>query len=488
MTQVTSRWPKSISVDKRIVRILSESTYESFPSALREIIVNSYDADAETVRLTVDYPRREILIEDDGSGMSEEEFDHYLRIAGQRRTDRRKSGSGRSIVGQFGVGFLSVFPFFDEYQIETKKRDSEWLTGAVIPCREYFDVHRTINIDQIRISGGTKRVPSETLKGFTRIRLKGFTALTTAFFKVDVDRKIRRNSIQKMKPLDRIAWKLAEDLPLDYAEKQMSDLVKEYSPNLPFKVFVNGEPLIREIYGKDIIDRGKLSFGKLRGHYFIATSRKSVTPFEARGLKIRNLNVGIGERELFGIGAETGGARSHLHWLTGEVLISEGMNDHIQASRTGFHYDEDYERLKGFLEGRLRKMSGQLSREAELQTFKTERSKIKNLRLLKETRGKIADEVEKTLTVAGKTYTTKAANWNVAGNDFPACRVEGKTLLINSDYPLFQSTKYTDLFIKLHLLLLAGLKDGTLDSKRYKALNAQVLKFFADYIPEGRKG
>ena len=50
----SNKRPKSISVDKRIVKILSGSTYANFPSALREIIVNSYDADAENVYIDID--------------------------------------------------------------------------------------------------------------------------------------------------------------------------------------------------------------------------------------------------------------------------------------------------------------------------------------------------------------------------------------------------------------------------------------------------
>jgi predicted nuclease of restriction endonuclease-like (RecB) superfamily len=50
----TSNWPKKITVDKNIVSILSQSTYDNFPQALKELVTNSYDADAKEVRVSID--------------------------------------------------------------------------------------------------------------------------------------------------------------------------------------------------------------------------------------------------------------------------------------------------------------------------------------------------------------------------------------------------------------------------------------------------
>ena len=51
-------WPKSIKVDKRIVKLLSGATYENFPKALKELIVNSYDADATKVDVNIDLKKK----------------------------------------------------------------------------------------------------------------------------------------------------------------------------------------------------------------------------------------------------------------------------------------------------------------------------------------------------------------------------------------------------------------------------------------------
>src|SRR5258707_10868577 len=113
MAHERNLWPKRISVDKRIVKILSESTYENFPTALKEIITNSYDADASLINIKINLNKGIVTIEDNGKGMSVEEFDFFLRIAGvKREREKNTTPSGRYVLGKFGVGFLSIFPYF----------------------------------------------------------------------------------------------------------------------------------------------------------------------------------------------------------------------------------------------------------------------------------------------------------------------------------------------------------------------------------------
>ncbi len=64
--ELPSIWPKHITVDRRIVNVLSQSTYDNFPNALKELVSNSYDADAKNVRISVDLKNETIVISDDG--------------------------------------------------------------------------------------------------------------------------------------------------------------------------------------------------------------------------------------------------------------------------------------------------------------------------------------------------------------------------------------------------------------------------------------
>jgi HSP90 family molecular chaperone len=105
-------WIKHLTVDKRIVRLLSASTYENFPDAIREMVSNAFDADATEIHISIDLKQDFIEVKDNGNGMTPDEFGFFLRIAGQKRDKRRISPTyGRRQVGQFGIGFLAIFPF-----------------------------------------------------------------------------------------------------------------------------------------------------------------------------------------------------------------------------------------------------------------------------------------------------------------------------------------------------------------------------------------
>src|SRR5262245_44280829 len=104
-------WPKTIKVDKDLVALLSLRTYDNFPQAVREMASNAYDADATLVEIDVDRRSSRITITDDGRGMTPGDFDYYLRIAAKARHPQVTSTFGRPRIGQFGIGFLAVFPF-----------------------------------------------------------------------------------------------------------------------------------------------------------------------------------------------------------------------------------------------------------------------------------------------------------------------------------------------------------------------------------------
>ncbi len=66
-------------VDTQLARLLAEG-YRSSEAALKELVDNAWDADAETVRIDLPAPMTPgpIVINDDGSGMTESELQEWL--------------------------------------------------------------------------------------------------------------------------------------------------------------------------------------------------------------------------------------------------------------------------------------------------------------------------------------------------------------------------------------------------------------------------
>ncbi len=521
-------WPKHITVDKRIVQILSGSTYENFPKAVRELVTNSYDADATEVKITFDEVKQSMIVSDNGTGMSERDFDLYFRIAGRRREKTPRTKSGRQIVGQFGVGFLAVFPFCREFRIESKMKGAEEVVYARIPTAQYFTAdNRLLDVSDIVIEGGMiESSVTDKEKSYTIVELKGFTRLTEAFFSEKYGSRKRKSSIAKYDGFSRLIWQLEEDLPLQYEDKSIEKIMQS-TQGAPLRVFANGKELHRRTYGKSVLDKNKghhEEFGKIKFRYIILTDYQAIQPVEARFLKIRNLNVGVGDRTTFGVGAT--GPRSRLHHLSGEIHVLEGLNDLLAVNRDQFNYSPDYEDMKEYFASKLRWLSGQLEGLHDLDSLSPKSegaARVGDVNLLdpvkmhkmverleksgfkvkttsaKETATSASitvDRKSKTITVPaasetlygkvevlGATYSLKLDTWDWHTEPlFPACRIEDQTIVINRAYPLFKQRKYTDIFVKLHMLLIKEYEKGTLARKAYQALVENLLAYFDDYL------
>lgn len=530
MPTASEIWPKKITVDKRIVTILSGSTYNNFPKALKEIITNSYDADASEVKIWIDAKNESITVEDNGIGMSEDDFDFYLRIAGKSRSTREFTLAGRKRIGQFGVGFLSAFPFCRTYNIESKKKGSPEIIFASIPNHKYLDEdHKTItDIEEIPIQGGKRNDNSQINKQYTRIKLAGFTRLAKDFFKHAYLVSRRRDTILNYPPLKRMEWELCEDLPIEFDSHSELNEKFPYQSSMPFRVYLDSDKkhLLRNVHAKNILEvhQGEYEqIGKIKFKYFIATDYKPVKPVEARHLKMRNFNVGVGSRTAFGIGLE-GKTYAKLAHITGEVHFIDGMNELINVSRDNFNFSPDYEELQEFFRGKLRKCSDELDKLTDTEKYfsETEDKKyVKDLSALDKSnvskkiielekkgfkisktqsqssassiridKGKreviISENIDnhestRTIEINKKTFRLELDNWDIS-DEYPACKLKGKTISINNDYPLFKNKKFLlDVFVKLHSILLLNVEDGVISEKAYKTILEDIDATFEDY-------
>ncbi|MFA5643238.1 MAG: ATP-binding protein [Candidatus Paceibacterota bacterium] len=97
--------------------------YSTLPPVIAELIANSQDADANRVSIHLkDQANKEIIISDNGHGMSFTEINEkFLRIGRNRRNDERSqiSPGGRKVIGKKGLGKLSFFGIAHEIEVQT---------------------------------------------------------------------------------------------------------------------------------------------------------------------------------------------------------------------------------------------------------------------------------------------------------------------------------------------------------------------------------
>ena len=112
-----------ISIDKKIISILGPHLYGDIASIIAELISNSYDADADNCWVTIKTGKNpEIIIEDDGEGMTPEEVNKYFLDIGYDRRDKRPlTLKGREVFGRKGIGKLAAFSLSKKIKLYSLK-------------------------------------------------------------------------------------------------------------------------------------------------------------------------------------------------------------------------------------------------------------------------------------------------------------------------------------------------------------------------------
>jgi len=100
--------------------------YSTLPPVISELISNSYDADAKDVFIHLKDLEglKEIIVSDDGHGMSFNEINRdFLTIGRNRRIQNASdiSPNGRKVIGKKGLGKLSFFGIAHEIEVQTVK-------------------------------------------------------------------------------------------------------------------------------------------------------------------------------------------------------------------------------------------------------------------------------------------------------------------------------------------------------------------------------
>lgn len=114
------------AVNTRLTRILGE-TYRSSEAALKELVDNAWDADANNVWITLPEPMSTdpVIIRDDGFGMTALEVrNEYLNIASDKRTrtGERTSKFNRKIKGRKGIGKFAGLTIASRMEVVTDAR------------------------------------------------------------------------------------------------------------------------------------------------------------------------------------------------------------------------------------------------------------------------------------------------------------------------------------------------------------------------------
>ncbi len=319
----------SFKVDPKLAHLLGEG-YRSSEQAIKELVDNAWDAEAENVWISFPMPMTDdpIIVRDDGSGMTEVELrNEYLNIASDRRSRKgeRTPNKKRLVKGRKGIGKFAGLMVAHEMELSTVTRGK--LTGVIISKTSLESAANNRDLEKIELP------------------------LTTD----DVDLEQHGTCITLRHLNDQFEFPRAEEL------KRL--LVLEYGREDSFKVFVNQEALaIEDVPGQAFAETVQTpAAGSAALSFIVSENQKSL---KQSGIALRVGGKIVGKPEYFGLEDDPEIPPKLLRRLYGE-LNADGLVDSVTGD-----WGAVVDNSRPFQE--LRPLVRQKLKDAVSQTYKKE--------------------------------------------------------------------------------------------------------------------
>lgn len=152
----------TLKTNERVFARITDGIYREPASAIRELIANSYDADATEVRVFTDAPRfSQIVVRDNGHGLDESTLAHIIcNIGGSLKrsndgkdhevtsiSDKNLSPNGRRLIGKLGIGLFSVSQITHHIVIVSKVKGADKRLVCDIILRPQSEVVADVDED-----------------------------------------------------------------------------------------------------------------------------------------------------------------------------------------------------------------------------------------------------------------------------------------------------------------------------------------------------
>lgn len=194
--QEVSQKPFRMEFDVSTIKHLGMQMYSTLPPVIGEFVANAWDANAAKVEISIPKTQisednSEIIIKDDGNGMSDIDIrEKYLIVGRDRREqDGSDESNGRKVMGRKGIGKFSAFGIAKVIEIESVK-------GGEV-SHFIMDYDEMIQKADSRCIDFTPLPPTQTVLKGTTIKLRKITKFKNRRISTDTLRKgiARRFSI-----------------------------------------------------------------------------------------------------------------------------------------------------------------------------------------------------------------------------------------------------------------------------------------------------
>ena len=192
---VHSKDPYQMEFEAATIKHLGLQMYSTLPPVIGELIANAWDASASKVEIIIpetpiNQSTSEIIIKDDGIGMSDKDVRHKYLMIGRDRRDEENSdvtsspipdANPRKIMGRKGIGKFSAFGIAKEIVVESVK-DGE-------------NSHFRMNYDKLIEEAKNRKIQFQPLSPTTKVS-KG-TQITLRYITKFKNRRISIDTIRR---------------------------------------------------------------------------------------------------------------------------------------------------------------------------------------------------------------------------------------------------------------------------------------------------
>lgn len=383
-----------MKVGAQIIEQLSKGVYSTPEMAIKELISNSFDADATEVIIDSKSNPGSISIKDNGHGMDYKDFDEnyvYISRSPHVGKDEKTPSLGRPVIGRLGIGFLAVSQLCDTMVVSSAKKGSNTKFVALLnfgKFKEFQSRRKEFNdISEYVLTNYAKKDPDES---YTYIELKD---LTDPFQKIlkntpepgvtlrkskkfgfeEIVKKIwATNKLLEVAKTYGPYWKfvlnLASIIPVEYLENgpikdptysNIINPIRDDVSNLNFKVYFDNMQLKKPYllptpeakktrnYSVlslqntiDIPNQGRVSY---TGYVYNQDGGINVNDWRGLIIRVKNTSVGIISQNFFDY--------PHLDtiyfkWTFGEIYVHEGLEEAMNIDRATFKkQDPEYDKF-----------------------------------------------------------------------------------------------------------------------------------------------
>lgn len=373
--------PESLNfgVDPNLAALLG-SSYNSTEKAIKELVDNAWDADANSVFITLpdQMSSDPIIVVDDGDGMTVPELRvDYLKVARDRTTAKgdRTKGKGRRVRGRKGIGKFAGLMVAEQMQLITRARgvQAELLFQRQRMMQSKFD------FEHVKIPLVESKCPPDE---------HGTTIILS-----DLNRKLTHPSTDKLRSI----------------------LLLDYGRTADFKILVNGQEMtLKDIPGEHFdISHSLPEVGEVALSFAISEGKQRL---RESGIVIKVDGKPIGDPSYFGLEDQEDLPKELLKRVYGEIEVG-GLRDDVTAdwgavieNSIGLHavhefvrreirsaLESSFEREFKVLEARIQRQND--ARLRELPEYKREYATSAISRVIKKFYGESEDRIQSVVAV-----------------------------------------------------------------------------------------